>query len=695
MKDDNFDLVLAIPCYRTKDKIINPIDNSINACMTEELPDLFIKNPLKFDEKDLGIKNIDNKNSLKDDAEMFCKQIKEHGIYELIFFGEAEKIKVERNPFSFGQVVLYEDKKDEDGNVECCYNFFAVLSKLTVKESFIKKKSSFDDHIFNIVYFVVPDISYHDMTLLMDQSHELTCLINGEKTDDFTEYLNVKFGYNYFGKIYHIIFSDSNQFNTIMHDEHKLFNILAAEEYKGKDNFSHQIKLSENTNEYILYSEPEHEKNKHFSLSKNEKFYDDYNMYISYKAYASIYAYYYIINEKDKDQFHNRIWPDSKNENFSSEGNILFILETEIFKITACLVSSMKINEQINKPNMEEIETMFKNFINTRPLFEKFNYRYLGAQKEADFINKQFRISDIIVDYDRKRELLKNYCEVHTSIITNLNSKILNCLGLVFALIAGWEKLELLSKVIFVKHIKISDIWDNELIIPISVTILVMIILIINLSPIIRKFIKYLLGKCYKAYNSVYNFIFFNIIKLNKQNYKELQCLFSECFENDSYYSKVLLNTSIRKETMDKGIKDILEFCLKNDGAYGVFKNKKLIGFLLLFNYHKTKKLDSEQFETIFKLGLCEEELPYKEKIHDKISSNGINVIYLLSIGVAKKYRRRGIAKKLIDFVIKNYKKYYIVSDVSNLLSMGIYKKRNFECEKIDENYFLVVRKPT
>jgi len=484
MEKDNFDLVLAIPCARIKEKA--------NAPKAEAFLETFNDSHLKYKGNDFDIKNAnyDNKSNLSKYANIFCEQIEEHRNYELIFNDESTIIEPKRKPLAFGRVILYEDKKTDDILPICCYNFFAVLSELSIKKSHkklfsLKKDSPFDNHTFNIIYFVVPDINYHDLTLMMDQSHELECNIMGDTiTENFVDdYLRNTFGYKYFGKIYHIIFSDLDQFKEL--NKVKLFNILAAEEYKDEEKYSHQIKLSEDTNEYIYSSKRSTRK---FKLSKKEKFFDDYNMYSSYMAYASLYSYYYIIKEEDKDLFYKRISPDPNNENFSSEGNILFILETEIFKITACLVSSMEINGQINNPDMVEIQNMFKHFINTRPLFEKLNYRYLGAQKEADFINKQFRINEMLADYDRNRELLKNYCEVTSTIILNRNSKILNWIGIIFALIAGWDTLALFSRILFDEH-KIE--WDNKLIIPIIVCLFIIGIIIKNIQPV--KFIKNIL----------------------------------------------------------------------------------------------------------------------------------------------------------------------------------------------------------
>jgi hypothetical protein len=222
MEKDNFDLILAIPCYSIKGKATGP--------KAEEFLEKFNDNSLKYNKNKLEIKNAiyDNKSNLLQNAEIFCEQIEEHSNYELIFNDESNNIKTERNPLTFGQVILYEDKKNEKFNPQCCYNFFAVLSELSVKKLSVKKDSHFDNHTFNIIYFVVPDINYHDLTLLMDQSHDLWCNINGNMDSQivFMDYMSNIFGYKYFGKIYHIIFSDSNQFEAIINEERVSINYL-------------------------------------------------------------------------------------------------------------------------------------------------------------------------------------------------------------------------------------------------------------------------------------------------------------------------------------------------------------------------------------------------------------------------------------------------------------------------------------
>ena len=126
------------------------------------------------------------------------------------------------------------------------------------------------------------------------------------------------------------MFSDEKQFDLIK-DTNKIFYLMSSEYFADSDCTDHQITLSETNSEYTL-----HRKNHStsFKLARKEKFFEDFNIYTSYKTYASLYSYYYIISETEpKPNFWHRICPDANNQDFSSEASILFILETEVFKI--------------------------------------------------------------------------------------------------------------------------------------------------------------------------------------------------------------------------------------------------------------------------------------------------------------------------------------------------------------------------
>ncbi|GHV82293.1 hypothetical protein AGMMS49991_08510 [Spirochaetia bacterium] len=129
--DDNFDLVLAIPCDTIKTKKKKSIDSIASTSLAK-----FSDSPVKCGDTEFKIKNVlyDNKANIEAYSKIFCEQIKEHGDYELIFSDENSTIKTVRTPLLFGQVILYEDEKNDKFNPLCCYNFFCVLGELTIED---------------------------------------------------------------------------------------------------------------------------------------------------------------------------------------------------------------------------------------------------------------------------------------------------------------------------------------------------------------------------------------------------------------------------------------------------------------------------------------------------------------------------------------------------------------------------------
>ena len=144
---------------------------------------------------------------------------------------------------------------------------------------------------------------------------------------------------------------------------------------------------------------------------------------------------------------------------------------------------------------------------------------------------------------------------------------------------------------------------------------------------------------------------------------------------------------------MKISFQEVIEFCLNNNNVLGVFEEKEnLIGFLIFFDYLEVKSKFPKIFNKIFGANKIEK-FPYFNEIHKKLLESYENIIYLLSLGVKKEYRRKKIASSLFDFLIKNCEGYSIASDISNEDSLEIYKKRNFIIEKISEDYYYVKTK--
>ncbi len=183
------------------------------------------------------------------------------------------------------------------------------------------------------------------------------------------------------------------------------------------------------------------------------------------------------------------------------------------------------------------------------------------------------------------------------------------------------------------------------------------------------------------------------VVRLKKDDEDKLLELFLDCFCEDPYYKKLFPDKNTIRNDMKVSFQEVIAFCLDNNNVFGVFENENnLIGFLIYFDYLEVKSKDSKMFNKIFGTNKIEK-IPYFNEIHKKLLDSYENIIYLLSLGVKEEYRKKGIASTLIDFLIKNYEGYSIASDVSNEVSLEIYRKRNFMIEKISDNYYYVKTK--
>lgn len=186
-----------------------------------------------------------------------------------------------------------------------------------------------------------------------------------------------------------------------------------------------------------------------------------------------------------------------------------------------------------------------------------------------------------------------------------------------------------------------------------------------------------------------------NMIKVIKQDsFQELLDLFVECFIDDHYYIKhISENREEREHIIRTQFSSVLLYCVVNNNAYGYYENNKMCGFIIIFNYRKLKKEDSDIFYSIFSLHNSTS-LPYAESLHSSIEQLTGNIIYILSLGVSYRYRNIGIGASLVEYIIRNNLTSNIVSDVSNKESLYIYQQRNFGITVIDDEYYFVAKLP-
>lgn len=168
--------------------------------------------------------------------------------------------------------------------------------------------------------------------------------------------------------------------------------------------------------------------------------------------------------------------------------------------------------------------------------------------------------------------------------------------------------------------------------------------------------------------------------------------LFCKCFLNDHYYRNLFKKSDDFSSTMRNEFRNSISICINTGLSIGIIDNEKLIAFALLFNFSAAKSNNPAAIKEIFGLQ-NDRKSPYFDKLQHKIKNLEGDILYLLSIAVDPDFQRVGLASSLVDEILNNYSNCNIVSDVSNESSLGIYKKRNFEIDLIDTEYYFILHK--
>jgi len=69
--------------------------------------------------------------------------------------------------------------------------------------------------------------------------------------------------------------------------------------------------------------------------------------------------------------------------------------------------------------------------------------------------------------------------------------------------------------------------------------------------------------------------------------------------------------------------------------------------------------------------------------------------MYCLSLAVDPAYQRSGIASAMWDCIMTRFQNSCFAADISNSLSLDIYRRRNFDIQSLDEEYYLISHIPT
>lgn len=193
------------------------------------------------------------------------------------------------------------------------------------------------------------------------------------------------------------------------------------------------------------------------------------------------------------------------------------------------------------------------------------------------------------------------------------------------------------------------------------------------------------------------------IIQLAAEDIEQTVDLALDSFYDDSYFVDLFPKEKQRKKHLRKIFLDSISFCVQENLAFGIKDEDSLIAFILCLDYDKLRKTDVKHLSSIFgfelnrvvNLGLDRGKAgSSQDEIFLAALECGAYLMYLLSIAVKTEYRKQGIASQLVDFVIQKFPNYCLMGDVSNTHSLSIYEKRNFQINKLADNYFLIQKEP-
>lgn len=179
---------------------------------------------------------------------------------------------------------------------------------------------------------------------------------------------------------------------------------------------------------------------------------------------------------------------------------------------------------------------------------------------------------------------------------------------------------------------------------------------------------------------------------IQKSEYDKVVELAVEVFMEDKYFLKHLPDAKFRRKELAKIYRDGLEICANNFGNTLVArKDGEGVGFLMFFDYVKFRASNLEDFKKVFGIEIQHNHvLPASfAKIHKTVLKSHNNPIYVLAIGVGKKYQHQGVGKTLFMDFLNRFDDRAIMSDISGAFFLRLCRKYGFHLEQISDVCYL------
>jgi len=171
---------------------------------------------------------------------------------------------------------------------------------------------------------------------------------------------------------------------------------------------------------------------------------------------------------------------------------------------------------------------------------------------------------------------------------------------------------------------------------------------------------------------------------------KEFIEAFIHCMEDLDAFAELSAIATEQGMTLREYAEPTWAACHRAGEVRGIFDEKdRLVAFTLYMRLCTIEMQETAAYESLFTP-------PFHPGLLHQMRDLGNEMLYLLGIGVVPEYRRRGIARMLINDIIDRYGQYGIMADVSGEISVQMYRDLGFTIEIIPVSYpyFLVYHRP-
>lgn len=174
----------------------------------------------------------------------------------------------------------------------------------------------------------------------------------------------------------------------------------------------------------------------------------------------------------------------------------------------------------------------------------------------------------------------------------------------------------------------------------------------------------------------------FEIRSLTWHDFRDTVCLYTACFRDDPWFAKA--GISLEHEAPPE-VQGNIMVTLHRGLSLGKFDGYYLIGGLLVLDTDMQYDRP-EEWQRIFGLDAA------GHGNEDLMSLIPEKSLYLLAGFVDPRRQRMGIYRALLQELMAQYPNHTMVSDISNLGPMPMYRRMGFEAQEIEPGYLFIKR---